>query len=201
MRSDPEWDDDKGQYRIRIGWDRKLTSSLRKNPISYDSYMQHVRRAVTPANESTLSVFEAWLRKEGSELSKRALGVKFATSEVKRRLGQGPFRDKVLTAYGWTSAMSGCGRPEALEAAHIVPVVSARGTHQVHNSLLLRADIHNLFDYGLMSVSSNGAVTVAPENADSTYRTLHGRKLNLPIGTNRSLLFASLAQHRKQHFR
>jgi len=50
--------------------------------------------------------------------------------------------------------ISGCNVQEALEAAHIRPY-SECGTNKIANGLLLRADLHTLFDLHLMSLDAN----------------------------------------------
>ena len=69
------------------------------------------------------------------------------------RQGQGAFRDSLLEAYGCRCAISGCDVPEALEAAHIIPY-KGEHTNVVVNGLLLRADLHTLFDLGLIAIDT-----------------------------------------------
>lgn len=72
---------------------------------------------------------------------------------VRPRLGQGTFRVAVTAAYGGACAVSGEHSLPVLEAAHIRPYAEAGGTHDVTNGLLLRADIHRLFDRGYVTVT------------------------------------------------
>src|SRR5205823_2979542 len=65
------------------------------------------------------------------------------------RQGQFAFRAALIEAYGGRCAMTGCDILEVLEAAHIVPY-RGPSTNAVSNGLLLRADIHTLFDLGLI---------------------------------------------------
>lgn len=67
------------------------------------------------------------------------------------RRGQPAFRRRDLDAYGGICAVSGFGTSVVLEAAHIIPY---RGDHtnQVCNGILLRADLHTLFDLGLLRI-------------------------------------------------
>jgi predicted restriction endonuclease len=60
----------------------------------------------------------------------------------------------------------------ALEAAHIVPV-SAHGNFDAKNGLLLRADIHTLFDRGLLHIGGDGTVTLDQDflHKESNYLT------------------------------
>lgn len=69
--------------------------------------------------------------------------------QIVRRRGQQEFREKLLVAYEGRCAITGCDAIEALEAAHIVPYLGTETNH-VQNGLLLRADIHTLFDLGCL---------------------------------------------------
>jgi len=82
---------------------------------------------------------------------------------VRQRLGQGTFRVLITDIYERRCAVTGEKALPALDAAHIKPV-SEEGRHRIDNGLLLRSDIHKLFDAGY--------VTVAPD-----YRFLASRKL------------------------
>ena len=72
--------------------------------------------------------------------------------DIVARQGQSHFRDALMRAYEGRCAVTGCDSPYALEAAHIRPY---RGEHTsvISNGLLLRADIHTLFDLGLLAVN------------------------------------------------
>ena len=63
------------------------------------------------------------------------------------RLGQGSFRIMVADAYERRCAITHEKTLPALEAAHIKPF-SASGPHHMGNGILLRSDIHKLFDSG-----------------------------------------------------
>lgn len=67
------------------------------------------------------------------------------------RQGQPAFRNALMAAYRNTCVVTGCRVAEVLEAAHIS---GYRGPHTNHvqNGLLLRADIHALFDKGLIGI-------------------------------------------------
>ena len=67
------------------------------------------------------------------------------------RLGQGAFRLQVTDAYGRRCAVTGERTLPALEAAHIKPFSEVKA-HDVRNGLLLRSDLHRLFDLGYVSV-------------------------------------------------
>ncbi|GAA4619401.1 hypothetical protein GCM10023195_87700 [Actinoallomurus liliacearum] len=78
-----------------------------------------------------------------------------------RRLGQGSFKTAVLEAYGRRCAITGSRIRPALQAAHILPV-SKGGLHSLDNGLLLRADVHVLFDKGYLSVDQGYRLKVSP---------------------------------------
>lgn len=71
---------------------------------------------------------------------------------IKPRLGQGTFRVKVTDLYKRSCAVTGERTLPALEAAHIVRY-SEGGSHDATNGLLLRRDIHSLFDGGYVTVT------------------------------------------------
>jgi len=70
---------------------------------------------------------------------------------VRPRLGQGTFRYALEQAYG-RCAVTGEHSLPALDAAHIVPYGDG-GDHALENGLLLRADVHRLFDRGYVTVT------------------------------------------------
>lgn len=86
--------------------------------------------------------------------------VEFGESVVRRRLGQGAFSMLVVDAYGRRCAVSGEKTVPVLEAAHIKPV-AAGGIHSAANGLLLRSDIHKLFDRGYVTVDPRGDFRVS----------------------------------------
>jgi hypothetical protein len=72
-------------------------------------------------------------------------------AEIVRRQGQQAFRNRLLSAYGNQCAVTRCRTEWVLEAAHITPYRGIK-TNAVQNGLLLRADIHTLFDLALISI-------------------------------------------------
>ena len=102
------------------------------------------------------------------------------TSIVLRR-GQSAFRNKLLHAYSDPCAITSCAFTPVLEAAHIIPYNGSQTNH-TQNGLLLRADIHTLFDLQLSSVDpKNYAVWTAPELSTTNYGKYNQQVLNLPI--------------------
>ncbi len=66
------------------------------------------------------------------------------------RKGQRKFRSSLLEAYK-QCIITGCDVEQTLEAAHIHPY-KGEETNKIWNGLLLRADIHNLFDLYLLTI-------------------------------------------------
>jgi len=79
---------------------------------------------------------------------------------VRRRIGQGAFRILVTDLYGRRCAVTGERTLPVLEAAHILPI-SRGGVHSPDNGLLLRSDIHTLFDLGYVTISDRGKFRVS----------------------------------------
>jgi putative restriction endonuclease len=77
------------------------------------------------------------------------------------RLGQRSFQAVVLDAYHRRCAISGTHIPPVLQAAHIRPV-TAGGEHRLDNGLLLRSDVHTLFDRGYLGVDPSYRLVVSP---------------------------------------
>ena len=125
---------------------------------------------------------------------------------VMPRLGQGAFRVMVTDAYGRRCAMSNERTLPVLQAAHIRPYAE-NGPHLLSNGLLLRSDLHTLFDLGYLSVNpSSRTIDVSPrireefENGRDYYQ-LQGRVLAAP-GDPRALPGQEFLEwHRDVRFR
>jgi len=115
---------------------------------------------------------------------------------VALREGQGEFRATLLDAYEGQCAITGCKVVEILEAAHIRPY-RGEHTHRTDNGLLLRADIHTLFDKGIIWVDADNFVQLDDRLASSEYAPLRGRKLRLPADPTEHPHAEHLAHHRK----
>jgi putative restriction endonuclease len=106
------------------------------------------------------------------------------------RLGQGAFRVLVTDFYDRRCSVTEERTLPVLEAAHIKPY-RLGGAHDVTNGLLLRSDLHTLFDRGYMTVTPDYRIEVSRrireefENGREYYQ-LTGRGLRLPrAGTAR----------------
>jgi putative restriction endonuclease len=97
---------------------------------------------------------------------------------IRPRLGQGVFRLAVTDAYGGACAITQEHSLPALEAAHIRPYGEG-GEHEVRNGLLLRSDLHRLFDTGYLTVTPEHRLEVGQQLREHfsngrSYYPLHG---------------------------
>jgi hypothetical protein len=100
--------------------------------------------------------------------------------EIVERRGQPDFRSKLIAAYGGRCAVTSCDAVAALEAAHIIPYYGPQ-SHHVTNGLLLRADLHTLFDLDLLGIDPDTmTVALAPAIKGTVYSEYEGRKLATP---------------------
>jgi hypothetical protein len=117
---------------------------------------------------------------------------------VAKRQGQPEFRKKLLKAYGSKCAISGSNAPAALEAAHVIPYLGPQTNH-VSNGLLLRADLHTLFDLGLIAIDSyTMTVIVHPSLLATDYRELAGKAVSLPANKRDRPNKEALDIHRRE---
>jgi len=77
------------------------------------------------------------------------------------RLGQRSFQAVVLGAYGRRCAITGGRIRPVLQAAHIRPL-PAGGEHRIDNGLLLRSDVHTLYDRGYLGIDPRHRLLVSP---------------------------------------
>ena len=115
--------------------------------------------------------------------------------EIVARRGQQAFREALLRAYGRRCAVTACGAVDVLEAAHIMPYLGP-DTNDVTNGLLLRADLHALFDLGLIGVDPDGLTLVLHERLrGSEYEPLRGRAIRKPAPESNALSARALRRH------
>jgi putative restriction endonuclease len=103
---------------------------------------------------------------------------------VRPRLGQGAFRIVVTDAYGRRCAITSERVLPVLEAAHIRPY-SDGGQHEIGNGVLLRSDLHTLFDRGYVTVTPDLRLEVSSRIRDEfqngkEYYALHGVEMRAP---------------------
>ena len=118
---------------------------------------------------------------------------------VRPRLGQGAFRVLVTDLYQRRCAVTGERTLPALEAAHIRPY-SEGGVHEAPNGILLRRDIHSLFDAGYVTIGPDLRFSVSRrireeyENGKHYY-ALDGQSVAVPSDTALQPNRATLSWH------
>ncbi|WP_162502923.1 HNH endonuclease [Azotobacter chroococcum] len=93
------------------------------------------------------------------------------------RTGQQNFRSLLFQRYGGACCVTGCSIERLVEAAHIIPYRGSQ-TDEQGNGVLLRVDIHRLFDEHLVSIDpEKWEFIVSKSIADPNYQALHGSRL------------------------
>jgi putative restriction endonuclease len=122
---------------------------------------------------------------------------------IRPRLGQGAFRVAVTETYSRRCALTGERTLPILDAAHIRPYADG-GSHEVANGLLLRTDIHRLFDLGYVTVN-DGRFEVSKrlkldfENGRHYY-AMHGQAISLPKDPRHHPAGDALTWHQSNRF-
>jgi putative restriction endonuclease len=124
---------------------------------------------------------------------------------IRPRLGQGAFRVLVTDIYRRRCAVTQERTLPALEAAHIRPYGDG-GVHEARNGLLLRRDIHSLFDAGYVTVTPDLRFEVSRRireefNNGKHYYALHGNKIELPSDIGQCPDPHALGWHNENCFR
>ena len=102
-------------------------------------------------------------------------------TEIVERRGQPEFRNKLISAYQGRCAVTGSDALAALEAAHIIPYCGPKSDH-ISNGLLLRADIHTLFDLYLIGIHPKSlTVALGPVLKNTSYSKLEGKTISVPM--------------------
>jgi hypothetical protein len=114
---------------------------------------------------------------------------------VARRQGQASFRNALFRAYDGGCAVTGTTVPAVLQAAHITPYLGTETNH-VTNGLLLRADIHTLFDLGLLRIEPEALIIRVSAALRSTpYANLEGQVIAATVKASQRPSAAALRQH------
>ncbi len=124
---------------------------------------------------------------------------------VAARRGQGAFRLMVMDAYARRCAVTGERTLPVLEAAHIVPFAE-ESKHEVRNGILMRSDVHRLYDAGLVTVEPNLTFRVSSRidkdySNGKIYYALDGKTIAAPDRLEYRANSDALAWHRDRVFR
>jgi putative restriction endonuclease len=124
---------------------------------------------------------------------------------IRPRLGQGAFRVLVTDLYDRRCAVTRERTLPALEAAHIRPYGEG-GEHEPQNGLLLRRDIHSLFDAGYVTVTPAHHFEVSRRIREEfgngkDYYALHGQRISAPKDIRQRPNSDALTWHNEHRFR
>ena len=112
----------------------------------------------------------------------------YITSQVRQRVHQRGFRERVLQAYRSQCAFCNLKHSELLDAAHIVPDGEPDGTPTVDNGLALCKIHHSAFDHHIIGITPDYQIKIRTDILEEidgpmlTYgiQKLHDQKLILP---------------------
>ncbi|MBE1486766.1 HNH endonuclease [Plantactinospora soyae] len=190
------FDEGSVRWRLTVDWDRPLTNTLlsAQTPTSavLEAEVQGIR--AMRSNEY-VRLTELLGQHQAPTPEELPVGRRRRLAEITLRQGQVSFRRRLIEAYGGRCAITGCDVEAVLQAAHISRYDGA-ATNQVNNGLLLRADLHNLFDRGLLWIDDSYQIRLA-ETA-THYAELAGRRLRLPKRVADRPDKAALRQHRSE---
>ncbi|MGW5305311.1 HNH endonuclease [Streptomyces griseoluteus] len=143
----------------------KPKSQLSMRPMRWDAFCDALASIGTSAPAGII---------EGTQ---RIIAGGHREQRTRARIGQAAFRSSLLETYGATCALTGPAPAAVLEAAHLESF-GATGSHEC-GGLLLRRDVHRLFDLGLIAINpATHRIDVSDELADyPTYKELHGLPL------------------------
>ena len=122
-----------------------------------------------------------------------------------RRIGQGIFSSIIRDVYGRTCAVSRERALPALEAAHIRPFSETKA-HSIRNGILLRSDVHKLFDAGYLTITPDLHVEASRRmredfNDGDNYLKLHGDPVVVPERPDLAPDPEALRWHNENRFR
>ncbi|WP_191084750.1 HNH endonuclease [Roseococcus microcysteis] len=164
---------DAGSGRSEVG--DRLSYALRQTmhilPLHVDEWERHYRHFALAVHErNAASALQQHRQEQRQELLDRF-------RKALARPSQGAFRTAVLQDHDFRCAITGESTQQVLEAAHVLPY-AAHPAHRTNplNGIALRADLHRLFDAGLLSVS-DGRVVLCKTLDRSHYQPLHGSRL------------------------
>ena len=176
-------------------------------PIPDDDLKEFEKRILRPFFKMRLSdlgpslqcdsVAAAMNRGGKSEFGSTGAAEKKIQASIWRRRGQPRFRRHLMGLYEGKCAISECNAPEALEAAHIIPY-GKKAVYQLQNGLLLRADLHTLFDLHLITIEPRSMkVRVDQSLMRTDYRKFDGKPLRRPKLSEFRPKKDALKQHRE----
>ena len=114
---------------------------------------------------------------ESPQIKGESKDKRYVTQTIPARDGQTKFRRNLIDHYGSTCMITGENVEGVIEAAHITPFSESQ-SNIISNGLLLRADVHRLFDINLITIEPETFIVhVHPSIRHSSYGVYHGKPL------------------------
>lgn len=168
------------EYRFGLTSNDDILNHLR---LSLDLALYHLGLS----NPSSLTIKDrvnANINNEGFDPFDLNDAREIISRNIAARRGQNKFRKTLLEAYNYRCSITGSNVESVLEAAHIMPY-RGKQTNHIQNGLLLRSDIHLLFDLGLITVFADTYKIVVHSSLQETdYFSLNDKVLFLPNDHN-----------------
>lgn len=186
-----------GKRRDKV-WGLKKYINKNKDKVTHSTFTElapeivkgkYFNRDVRNVISNTINTYENF-----SLISEDKL--EYNSQKSKKRKGQSEFRNTVLKTYDFKCCVTSETCIEVLQAAHIQPYINNDSNH-VQNSLCLRIDIHKLFDEGLITLNDEFEIVVSSLLEKSHYKSLEGRKINLPKDKNDYPSLCAIKKHRE----
>jgi len=147
-----------------------IEGAITAGELEANCYLSHSKQqAIRPVDRAALSTLLAsrhvlvgreWWR-EGGVIEVPEIPAGRQPRTAFGRIGQGEFRRRLLERFGPVCAFTGPQPPDSLHAAHVTPFATDP-RHELAGGLLLRADLHSLFDRRLITIDPDLAVRVDP---------------------------------------
>ena len=150
--------------KVLVEWHEFLNSIDYNNNLSQENEVLAI--PVDNENLNSLNLYQNISQEDRKELDKiqnSSIDNQTKTYLYKARIGQGKYREDLLSLHNNTCMISNIEAPELLIASHIVPWVKSNNVEKLdkYNGLLLSSSIDKLFDQYLISFDNNGFMVVS----------------------------------------
>ena len=151
---------------------------------TYDLQLGEGRRVFLECLEKAKDGTHYWNVEPEDKISENVIPRYGNSISVRPRLGQGLFSIEVRNAYNGACAVTNEHSLPVLEAAHIRPYARG-GAHRIDNGLLLRRDLHSLYDRGYVTITPDYVFRVGDSLRNEfkngrSYYGLNGSSINIP---------------------
>lgn len=169
----------------QLGVTPAIRGSVLLESLSNDDAEEELTAALNRALGPALIKYTLLDSDDGYEPNSQAddqssMPLKFAAKAIRARRGEQRLRNLLRQSYGDRCGISGPCPRDLLEVAYIVPFPKGN-VHSLANSLLLRSDLHTLWDLNLLGIDPDDLkVRVSDKLKGTTYQELDGRTIVAP---------------------